>query len=58
VFSTRVGPGVPDPHWTESAPITIPADVMKIPISDPSVVHQTTHAGITIGLRLDHAFVK
>jgi hypothetical protein len=58
VFSTRVGPGVPDPQWTESAPIIIPAEVMKTQISDPSMVHQSTHAGITTALRLDHAFVK
>jgi hypothetical protein len=57
-FSARVGPSVPDPQWTESASITIPAEVMKIQISDPSMVHQSTHAEITTTLRLDHAFVK
>jgi hypothetical protein len=27
-------------------------------ISDPSMVHQSTHAGITTALRLDYASVK
>jgi hypothetical protein len=41
-----------------SAPITIAAEAMKIPINVPGMAHQSTRTEITRALRLDYAFVK
>jgi len=31
VFSTRIAPGVLDPQWTESAPITMAGGILPTP---------------------------
>jgi hypothetical protein len=53
-----VGTGALEPRSIVSAPITIAAEAMKIPINVPGMAHQSTRTEITRALRLDYAFVN
>ena len=57
VFSSHIWPGVLDPQWTESVPITMPADTTKIPLNVANMMGEFYPPQITTPLQVGYESV-